>query len=198
LSGASTDLANITDCSFVSDGSNYGIDIGTVSSTTSVNWNNFLSGYETGTTGSPVTTTTTGNEAIRVNVASGQTLTINVGSGYGIPSVRNDGSGTVNVVAGQVTTTIKVTTTAGANIAGARVYLIAGSGGPLSQGTVIFNTLTDSNGEVSDIRSLASNQPVTGWVRKGTSAPYYKTSQINATIDNAAGLSLNVLMIPDA
>lgn len=197
LTGATTDLANITDCSFVSDGSNYGIDIGTVSSSTSVNWNNFLTGYQAGSTGSPVSTTTTGNEAIRVNVASGQTLTINVGSGYGIPSVRNDGTGSVNVVAGQVTTTITATTQAGTPIQNARVYLIAESGGPLTAGTVIFNDLTDINGEVSDIRSLASAQPVSGWIRKGTSAPYYKTSQITATIDNSTGLDLTVLMIPD-
>jgi len=193
----SSQLGNLTDCTFISDGTGHAVDIGTVTATASVNWNNFLSGYVAGTTGSPVTTGTSGNEAIRVTVNSGQTLTINVGTGYSIPSVKNDGTGSVNVVAGQVTTTITVTETDGTPIENARVYLIAGSGGPLSQGTVIFNTLTDVNGEVEDIRSLASAQPVEGWVRKGTSTPFFKTSQINATIDNAAGLSLTVLMIPD-
>lgn len=187
----SASTLNIFDnCTFNSDGSNHAVNLGTVSSTTSMNWNCFANNYA-GSNGS------TGNETILVNVASGQTLTINVGAGYTTPSVYNTGAGTVSVVSGQVTTTIKVTTTAGAAIENARVYLIAGSGGPLTQGTVIFNDLTDVNGEVTDIRSLASNQPVEGWVRKGTSAPYYKTSQITATINNASGLSLTVLMIPD-
>jgi hypothetical protein len=156
-----------------------------------MNWNCNDSGYA-GTNGS------TGNETIKVNVASGQTLTINVGAGYSIPTYYNTGTGTVSVVSGQVTTTITVVITGTTTpIQNARVYLVAGAGGPLSQGTVIFNDLTDVNGQVEDIRSLASDQPVTGWVRKSTSAPYYKTSPISATIDNAAGLSLTIQMIPD-
>jgi hypothetical protein len=187
----STQLGNVTDCTFISDGSSNAIDLGTVSSTTSVNWNNYLEGYAS-SDGS------TGNEAIRVNVASGQTLTINVGAGYSIPSIQNTGSGTVTVVSGQVTTTITVKNVdTGANVQGARVYLIAGSGGPLTQGTVIFNDLTDSNGQVQDIRSLSNPQPVIGWVRKGTSSTFYKTSPITATISNSSGLSLTVQMIPD-
>jgi hypothetical protein len=185
-------MANVTDCTFESDGSNHAVDLGTVSASTSFNWNNFATGYA-------AANGSTGNETILVNVASGQTLTINVGAGYTTPSVYNTGTGTVSVVAGQVTTTITVRDAAtGTVIQNARVYLIAGAGGPLSQGTVIFNDLTDSNGQVSDIRSLASDQPVTGWVRKGSAATYYKTSPISATIDNASGLSLTVQMVVDA
>lgn len=184
-------MANVTDCTFESDGGNHAVDLGTVSSTTSFNWSNFLVGYAS-SDGS------TGNEAILVNVASGQTLTINVGAGYSIPSVYNTGTGTVTVVSGQVTTTITVKDVVnGANVQGARVYLIADAGGPLTQGTVIFNDLTDSNGQVQDIRSLSNPQPVSGWVRKGTSATYYKTSPISATISNSAGLSLTVQMVRD-
>lgn len=191
LNATTTDLANITDCTFESDGSNHAIDLGTVSSTTSVNWSNFLVGYAS-TDGS------TGNEAILVNVASGQTLTINVGAGYSIPSVYNTGTGTVTVVSGQVTTTITVKDVdTGSNVQGARVYLVAAAGGPLTQGTVIFNDLTDSNGQVQDIRSLSNPQPVTGWVRKGTSTIYYKTSPITATISNSAGLDLTVQLVRD-
>jgi hypothetical protein len=183
---------NIFDnCSFVSDGTGHAVNLGTIAATTSMNWNCNDSGYA-GTNGS------TGNETILVNVASGQTLTINVGSGYSTPTYYNTGAGTVSVVSGQVTTTITVvitgTTTA---IQNARVYLVATGGGPLSDGTVIFNTLTDSNGQVTDIRSLAADQQVTGWVRKSTGSPYYKTSPISATIDNASGLSLTIQMIPD-
>lgn len=191
LNATPAGMANVSDCTFESDGGNHAVDLGTVSSTTSMNWNNFLTGYAS-SDGS------TGNEAILVNVASGQTLTINVGAGYSVPSVYNTGSGTVSVVSGQVTTTITVRdATSGAVISGARVYLTAGAGGGLTQGTVIFNDLTNGSGQVQDIRSLSNPQPVEGWVRKGTSAPFYKTSPISATIDNATGLSLTVQMIRD-
>lgn len=96
-----SDIEDFTDCTFVSDGSNHAMDLGTVSSTVSYNWNNSLSGYA-GSDGS------TGNEAIKVNVASSQTLTINVGAGYTSPSIYNTGPGTVSVVSGQVTTTVTV------------------------------------------------------------------------------------------
>ena len=48
----------------------------------------------------------TGNETILVNVASAQTLTINVAAGASTPTVNNVGAGTVAVVAGQVTLTL--------------------------------------------------------------------------------------------
>lgn len=191
-SAVSATTLNIFDnCSFVSDGTGHAVNLGTISSSTSMNWNCNDSGYA-------ATNGSTGNETILVNVAASQTLTINVGAGYTIPTYYNTGAGTVSVVSGQVTTTITVRDVlTNAVIQNARVYLVATGGGPLSDGTLIFNTLTDVNGQVSDIRSLASDQQVTGWVRKSTGAPYYKTSVISATIDNAAGLSLTVQMIKD-
>ena len=113
-------------------------------------------------------------------------------------STYSSGGGTVEFVSSPVTTTIKVVdATSKANIQNARVYLVAGAGGPLTEGTVIFNTLTDSNGEVSDTRALSSDQPVSGWVRKGSTSPYYKTSGITGTISSTNGLSLTVQMIKD-
>jgi len=112
-------LNQATNCTFQSDGSNHAVDLGTVPSTTSMNWNNYLTGYAT-SDGS------TGNEAIRVNVAASQTLTINVGAGYSSPSVYNTGSGSVSVVSGQVTTSVTVTDLSdGSEISGARVLLWA-------------------------------------------------------------------------
>jgi hypothetical protein len=157
-----TDLSTVDDCTFVSDGTGHAVDLGTVSATTSMNWNCTDTGYA-------ATNGSTGNETIVVNVASGQTLTINVAAGASIPTYRNTGTGTVTVVSGQVTTTITVVdVTDGSPLQNARVYLVAGAGGPLTAGTVIFNTLTDSSGQVSDIRSLATDQPVIGWVRKAS------------------------------
>ncbi len=125
------------------------------------------------------------------------TLTINLVNGTNA-STYSSGGGTVEFVSSPVTTTIKVVdATSKANIQNARVYLVAGAGGPLTEGTVIFNTLTDSNGEVSDTRALSSDQPVSGWVRKGSTSPYYKTSGITGTISSTNGLSLTVQMIKD-
>jgi len=114
-----TNLNQVTDCDFISDGSNHAINLGTISSTISMNWNNYLTSYAT-INGS------SGNEAILVSVSSGQTLTINVGTGYSTPSIYNTGSGTVTVVSGQVTTSVTVKDlTTGNNVEGARVLIWA-------------------------------------------------------------------------
>ena len=119
VSLALTNLNQATDCTFVSDGTNHAIDLGTVSSTTSMNWNNYLTGYA-------VSDGSSGNEAIKVSVASSQTLTINVGAGYSTPSVYNTGSGTVSVVSGQVTTSVTVQALSdGSDIFEARVLVWA-------------------------------------------------------------------------
>jgi len=129
-----------------------------------------------------------------VNNTSGIPLTIN-----NIDSNATTYSGTsVTFVNNPVTTLITVKSlSTGSVIEGARVYLVADSGGPLSEGTVIFNELTNSSGQVDDSRSLASDQPVVGWVRMSSSAPYYKTYVLEGTIDSSAGLSIVVQMILD-
>jgi len=80
---------------------------------------------------------------------------------------------------------------------GARVYLEAGSGGSMSPGTVIFNTLTDSLGKVSTEIEITGDQPVIGRVRFSTSPNFYKTVPISETVSSLNGLGLNVSMIPD-
>ncbi|MEA2090948.1 MAG: hypothetical protein U9O83_01120 [Campylobacterota bacterium] len=180
-------LNSVTKTTFNSDGTGHGVDLGTVSADISLNWDNFESGY---------TASSSGNETILVSVDSGITLTINVLTGASTPSVYNTGLGTVNVVSGQVTTTITVKDIAtGAVLDGARVYLI-GSGGDLD-GVVIFNILTNVNGQVSDTRSISANQSVVGRVRHSTTPNFYKTVPISETIDSANGLNLNVAMIKD-
>jgi hypothetical protein len=182
-------LDDIFDCSFTATPDWPGhaieltnIDVGVMT------YDNTHSGYAT-SDGS------TGDEVIFVNVATG-TLTINVPAGASTPSIRTAGA-TVTVVVAPVTTLITVTETDGTPIEDARVYLIAGAGGPLSQGTVIFNTLTDVNGQVSDTRTLASDQPVEGWVRKNTTAPFFKETLIDATIDSDTGVTLTLQLISD-
>lgn len=91
-------LSLITGCTFESDGSNHAVNLGTISTDTSVTWANNVSSYAS-SNGS------TGNEVILVNVASGITLTINVTSGYTSPTYYNTGTGTVTIVS-SVTLTV--------------------------------------------------------------------------------------------
>ena len=88
-------LNNMTGNTFESDGSNHAVQLNSIGGGTMI-WSNKLTGYVAGTAGSPVTPTSTGNEAIYVNVASG-TLTINVAAGATTPSIRSAGA-IVNVV----------------------------------------------------------------------------------------------------
>lgn len=102
LSGAA-DMANITGNRFVSDGSNHAVEINAVGAG-SFTWDNELTGYVSGGAGgSPVTPTSTGNEAIYLNFTSAADFTINVADGATTPSIRVGAgfTGDVNVVAGQ-------------------------------------------------------------------------------------------------
>lgn len=95
-----SDLSDVSADSFTSDGSNYAVDLGTIVASETQGWDSFVSGYVSGSSGTNVGVTPTGNEAILVSVASSQKLTINVADGADIPSVANSGAGTVDVVAG--------------------------------------------------------------------------------------------------
>lgn len=182
-----TDLADITGNTFESDGTGHAVELTSIGGG-SMNWANDDTGYA-GVDGS------TGNETIYVNVGAGS-LTINVLAGYTTPTIRTAGA-TVTVVSGQVTTTITVKDVAGSPVVSANVRFIAAAGGPITAGTELFLGLTDGLGQVSDTRSLGSDQPITGKVRKSSISPFYKESLINATIDSGTGLNLTVLMISD-
>lgn len=190
---STNDLDLLNGCTFESNASGgHAVDMGTIAANDTQGWNCNTSGYA-------VSDGSTGDETILVSVNSGITLTINVAAGASTPSIKNDGPGTVTVVAGQVTLTVKcVDVTDSSNIQNARVYVTAAAGGPLSEGTVIIDkVLTDVNGEAADTRSYASNQPIVGVARKGSTSTFYKNAPISGTIDNGAGLSLTVQMIPD-
>lgn len=191
------DLANLSSCSFTKGANtSHAVELTSIGGG-SMNWTCQLNNYVSGSTGSPVTAGTSGNEAIYVNVGSG-TLTINVSDGAAIPSIRSAGA-TVNVVAGQRTFTVTVknidTNTALEN---ARVYVTAAAGGGLSEGTVIIDkVLTNASGQVSDIRSYGSDQPYTGTVRLASLGNYYKATTISGTISSSTNTSINVSLIPD-
>lgn len=200
ISVVTSNLDELVDCTFISDGSNHAVELTSIGGG-SITWNCNTSGYQSGSTGSPVTTTSTGNEDIYITAATSSDVTINVASGSSIPSIRKGASftGNVNVVAGQVTTTITVRDKdTKAPIQNARVYVYADTGGGLAQGTVIINkVLTDVNGQVTDTRSLSSNQPILGRARYASGSPFYKTEPIADTISSTNGLNLNIYMIKD-
>jgi hypothetical protein len=125
------------------------------------------------------------------------TVTINLVGCTGNISYKSAGA-TVVLVQDPVTTTVTVRDIdTGDPVEDARIYMIAAAGGPLSEGTVIIQALADVNGQASDTRTLASPQPVTGWVRRATSGKLYRQGPIAGTISNIAGLSLTVQLIPD-
>jgi hypothetical protein len=182
-----SNLDELDGCLFVSDGTGHAVELISLLPG-SMTWNSTDIGYA-------ATSGSTGNETIFVNVATGG-MTINVTAGATTPSIRTAGA-FINLVVAPAVTTITVQDTLGSVIENARVYLIAETGGPLAAGTVIFNTLTNVDGEVTDSRELASDQPVSGWVRRGTSSPLYRQSIISATIDSVTGLTLTVVMVLD-
>ncbi len=109
--------------------------------------------------------TVTGNV---YNDATGNTLQINATNSSMTAGDAGTGNGQTNI---QNTVPIKVTVkdaNDGTALIGARVFLEAGSGGPLAAGTDIVNELTDVNGEVNDTFNYSSDQPIVGKVRKAT------------------------------
>jgi hypothetical protein len=62
--------------------------------------------------------------------------------------------------------------------------------------TALYGT-TDANGQISMNKIFSVDQPVSGWARKSTSAPYYKTGPISGTIDTELGVSLTALLLSD-
>lgn len=165
-----TTLNDLDKNTFNSSGTLHAVNLGTISSTQSMNWDNFESGY---------TASSSGNETILVSVDSGITLTINVISGASTPSVYNTGLGTVTIVTASVP--IKVTVNAGGSLyADASVYLklISGDGG-----TVILNGVTDDLGvlatsysgttpvtidsDISEVRSSSGSTPYQNYTLSG-------------------------------
>ena len=123
LSTAAT-ASSIDGCDFTGDNTSHAVNLGTVSSSTSINWNSTFdaSTYAASSVASNATSTSGDSEVILVNVASGQTLTISV-TGVASPTYRNTGPGTV-LIANEVQVTISNV------IEGSEVRMWNYSGGP--------------------------------------------------------------------
>ena len=90
-------------------------------------------------------------------------------------------------------------------VTGANEYTYTVSGTPATPATgtikatgVVIDGLTSAAGLVSDTRTHASSQPITGRARKSTSGTLYKTGVISGTISNTTGFSTTVQLIPDS
>lgn len=246
----------ITDCDFVSDGSNHALELtsacaGNTYSLTNLTYTNY---------GAADTT----NAAIYNN--SGGAVTLNI-SGGDTPTIRNGTGASTTVVAGSVNVTVTAIDASGSPISSANVFLAVASGatmpynasvtisnsgttatvthtahglatndkvlirgaslpanngvfsitkindnsysytmastpgssptGTITATYVLIKGTTDANGEITMSRVFAADQPVTGWARKSTSAPYYKTGQVFGTVDSAANTSFTALLVLD-
>ena len=81
-------------------------------------------------------------------------------------------------------------------------YTLQASESSPATGTIVctgavINATTTGTGVVSDTRTWSNNQPITGYVRKGTSAPYYVESPISGTINSSSGFSVEIKMVRD-
>ncbi len=120
------DAAEISDCTFTSDGTGHAIEIApTGAGPHSIDLSgNFYSGYA-GSDGS------TGNETILINpVTASADITLNIVGGGGTPTIMEDAgyTGTFTLVVSPVTTTVTVKDTAGAVIENARVLVTVADG----------------------------------------------------------------------
>ena len=57
--------------------------------------------------------------------------------------------------------------------------------------------LTNASGIISDSRVYSSDQPVTGWARKSSASPFYKTAPIDEVVDSADGVATTAILIAD-
>lgn len=143
-----------------------------------------------------------------ISVASGYTLkvrnnsatnaiTVQLPTGITVTTSTAGGSITIDNAA---TVTLRITAVddTGSPIQGARVYIEAGAGGPLTAGDVILQGLTNASGIVEDTSFVyTSDQPLqNSKIRKGTTAPRYKEAVINGPI-GSGGLISTITMVSD-
>lgn len=189
------DLSLVTGNFFQSSGTGHAVDLGNITSNTTVTWNNTESGYVAGTTGTGVDDKTpTGNETIDVNVSSGITLDINLAAGASTPSIANSGAGSVNVnqsVSVSVTVLEEGTLTP---IQGANVQIFLTS----NYSTVVLSAATNASGVATASFTGTTPAGIEGWARQvdlvGTD---YEPGAINGTI-TGSGFSTTVLLKPSS
>lgn len=147
-----SDLDNVSNCDFVSDGSNHAIELTSAHAAGTFDHIGITySGYAS-TDGS------TGNESIYNN--SGGAVTINV-TGGDTPTIRNGTGASTTVVAGAVTVKAIAQTAAGTKIENARVFLFASGTGPFPSDDVVTITNSGTTATVAHTaHGLATNDKI--------------------------------------
>jgi hypothetical protein len=69
--------------------------------------------------------------------------------------------------------------------------------GTITTSFVFLYGATNGSGFISASRALPGDFGVTGWARKGTSAPYYKQGSLSGTVLAASGGTFTAIMVPD-
>jgi hypothetical protein len=89
-------------------------------------------------------------------------------------------------------------------VTGTNAYTYTVSGTPVTPATgtvkatyAALHGLTDASGNISTTRVYSSDQPVSGWVRKASTAPYFRTFTLGGTVDSDSGYSTSIQMILD-
>jgi|GEM_PF-2583187 len=182
------DLGDLTSGEFISDGTGYGVNLGTIAATSAQSWDCKEAGYVVGSAGTNVGLTPTGNETILVNVAAGQTLTVNVNSGASTPSIANSGTGQVDVVAGLLPINIKAKSkSTGLGINGAHVYMHR-----TDNNALITSGETDAAGLFSDsIAASFLSVDYTVWARQSDLLGIDYVSQTSTGTISSAGADVN-------
>jgi hypothetical protein len=179
-----SNLNLVDDCSFVSDGTGYAVNLGTISSNISMTWNSSATGYS-GSNGA------TGNETILVNVATGIVLTIN-DEGTGL-TYNNTGAGTVSIVTNSVTVRVIAQTGNATAIENTRVLLKKVVGG-----AVVLSGVTNASGIIEDTAyTYTTDEAVEGWARKSSVSPYYKQGPISGTITSTGFSGTAILQLDE-
>ena len=166
----SNSLADVSACTFVSDGSNHAIELTAVPAT--YTWNHTTTGYATGSLGvegTDFTAGSTGNETFYINATSSQNITITIPSGITTPSIRRGASytGVITVEAQAKTIDVNVKDEDGVNVSGAFVWINDGV-------TTIFNGTTDASGNIAQ-QSYSGTNNSTLRVRRFGDKPFETT-----------------------
>lgn len=121
--------------------------------------------------------------------SSGQTITINLTSGTPVPTTTIDVGGSVTIYVNNqnVTITNLVPTSS--------VSIIATTGGPAADGTVLYNVSVPGT-STTYVHNYSADQPVIVRIRKASAAPFYKPQTLLGTI-SSTGLSLIANQILD-
>lgn len=69
--------------------------------------------------------------------------------------------------------------------------------GTITSTFVALHDVTGVGGTVSASRVYPSDQPVIGWARKSSSAPYWKEGPLGGTVDSLTGIPLTAILSPD-